>query len=262
METTQEFYIRYDVLFIIKEISLKAVVLSGGLGSRLRPFTEVIPKPLLPIGEKAVLEIQIERLRDHGFDEIILATNYKSEYIESFFGDGSRYGVKLSVSKEDVPLGTAGPISLLKDRLIEPFLVMNGDILTLLNFSKLYSFAAKQNQPLTIGVKKEILPFAFGNIFFDGDYVTDIQEKPNFELYILAGIYIMTPEIFDYIPYNAMYGMDLLIKKLLAEKIKVPKYDIKEYWLDIGRLSDYDSAQDIYKEHFQNNAETTTNGHE
>jgi len=241
---------------------VKAVILSGGLGTRLKPFTEVIPKPLLPIGEKAVLEIQIERLRSHGFDEIFLATNYKSAYIESFFGDGSRYGVKLTISKEETPLGTAGPISLLKNELTEPFLVMNGDILTLLDFSKLYEFATRQAKPLTIGIKKEILPFAFGNIFFEGDHVTDIQEKPNFELYVLAGVYIMTPEIFDYIPYNTMYGMDLLIKKLLAEKIKVPKYDIKEYWLDIGRLSDYDSAQDIYKEHFQNNAELPTNGHE
>lgn len=230
---------------------MQAVILSGGLGSRLKPFTEVIPKPLLPIGEKAVLEIQIERLKNHGFDEIFLATNYKSAYIESFFGDGSRYGVKLTISKEDTPLGTAGPISLLKDKLSEPFLVMNGDILTLLDFSKLFAFATEQNRPLTIGIKKEILPFAFGNIFFEGDYVTDIQEKPNFELYILAGIYIMTPEIFNYIPYNTMYGMDLLIKKLLSENIKVPKYDLKEYWLDIGRINDYEKAQEVYKEKFE-----------
>src|SRR5665811_914773 len=103
-------------------MSKTAVILSGGLGTRLKPFTEVIPKPLLPIGEKAILEVQIERLRDNGFKTIFLATNYKSEYIESFFGDGSRYGVTLKVSKEDTPLGTAGPLSLLKDELTEPFL--------------------------------------------------------------------------------------------------------------------------------------------
>lgn len=230
---------------------MQAVILSGGLGSRLKPFTEVIPKPLLPIGEKAILEVQIERLRDNGFDTIFLATNYKSDYIESFFGDGSRYGVDLKISKEDEPLGTAGPLSLLKQELTEPFLVMNGDILTLLNFKTLYDFAISRQAPLTIGIKKEILPFAFGNIFYKGDYVTDIQEKPNFELYILAGVYIMTPEIFNYIPHNALFGMDQLIKKLLSEEIKIPKYEIKEYWLDIGRLNDYEKAQDIYKEHFQ-----------
>lgn len=230
---------------------MNAIILSGGLGTRLKPFTEVIPKPLLPIGEKAVLEIQIERLKSHGFNHIFLATNYKSAYIESFFGDGSRYGVKLTISKEDTPLGTAGPLSLLKDRLNEPFLVMNGDILTLLDFGKMYDFACKQRLPLTLGIKKEILPFAFGNIFFDGDYVTDIQEKPNFELFVLAGIYVMTPEVFQYIPDNTPYGMDKLIKRLLSEDIKVPKYEINEYWLDIGRINDYETAQDVYKEKFQ-----------
>jgi NDP-sugar pyrophosphorylase family protein len=231
---------------------MKAVILSGGLGTRLKPFTEVIPKPLLPIGEKAILEVQIERLRDNGFNKIILATNYKSAYIESFFGDGSRYGVDLVISKEEIPLGTAGPLSLLKDELTEPFLVMNGDILTLLNFKAMYDYAIAKDAPLTIGVKKEILPFAFGNIFFEGDYVTDIQEKPNFELFILAGIYIMTPEIFKHIPHNQKYDMDKLIKKLLADSIPIPKYNIGEYWLDIGRIGDYEKAQDVYKEHFKN----------
>ena len=113
---------------------MKAVILAGGLGTRLRPFTEIIPKPLLPIGERSVLEIQIEKLKYFGFNEIYLATNYKSQYIEGFFGDGSRYGVKLEISKEDKPLGTAGPLLLLKDKLNEPFIVMNGDIISLVNF--------------------------------------------------------------------------------------------------------------------------------
>lgn len=230
---------------------MKAVILSGGLGTRLKPFTEVIPKPLLPIGEKAILEIQIEKLKTFGFNEIFLATNYKSSYIESFFGDGSRYGVKLSISKEDTPLGTAGPLSLLKNRLTEPFLVMNGDILTLLDFRKFYEYAVERHFPLTIGIKKEILPFAFGNISFEGEFVTDIQEKPNFELFILAGIYIMTPAIFEHIPQEEYFGMDTLITNLIASGIKIPKYNINEYWLDIGRLNDYETAQDVYKEKFQ-----------
>ena len=230
---------------------MKAVILSGGLGIRLRPFTEVIPKPLLPIGEKAILEVQIERLRDYGFSTIYLATNYKSDYIESFFGNGSRYGVNLKISRETTPLGTAGPLTLIQDELTEPFLVMNGDILTLLNYKMFYDYGVSKSFPLTLGIKKEILPFSFGNIFFEGDYVTDIQEKPNFELYILAGIYIMTPEIFKYIPKTQHYDMDKLIKKLLAEKIPIPKYEIKEYWLDIGRINDYEKAQNEFKEHFQ-----------
>ena len=230
---------------------MKAVILAGGLGTRLKPFTETIPKPLLPIGEKAILEIQIERLKKYEFNEIYLATNYKSEYIESFFGNGSKYNVRLRISKETKHLGTAGPLTLLKKELTEPFIVMNGDILTLIDFSKLYDFALNKNCPLCISIKKEITPFAFGNILFDGDYVTDIEEKPDFVNYILAGIYVMTPDVFEDIPKNEYFGMDQLIQNYLKNSVKIAKYEMKEYWLDIGRLNDYEQAQDIYKTHFK-----------
>jgi NDP-sugar pyrophosphorylase family protein len=184
----------------------KAVILAGGLGTRLKPFTEIIPKPLLPIGEKSVLEIQIERLKKYNFDEVIFA---------------------------------------------EPFLVMNGDILSLVDFQKLYEFAINKDTILTISIKKEILPFAFGNIFFEGDYVTGIQEKPDIVTYILAGIYIMKPEIFDYIPNNELFGMDQLIQKLLKLRIPIAKYELKEYWLDIGRIDDYEKAQEFYNKHIK-----------
>lgn len=230
---------------------MQVVILAGGLGSRLKPFTEVIPKPLLPIGEKSVLEIQIDRLKRFGFDEIYLATNYKSEYVENFFGDGSRYGVKLAISKEEKPLGTVGPLTLLKDKLTGPFIVMNGDVLSLIDFGKLYSFAKAKNNPLTITIKKIIMPYAFGNIFFDGDLVTGLEEKPDIITYALAGIYCMTPDIFNYIPDNEYYGMDSLIKNLLSKKIPVTKYETTEYWLDIGRIEDYTKAQEEYKLHFE-----------
>jgi NDP-sugar pyrophosphorylase family protein len=230
---------------------MKAVILSGGLGSRLKPFTEVIPKPLLPIGEKAVLEIQIEHLKKHGFNQIYLATNYKSGYIESFFGDGVKYGVELVISKESKPLGTAGPVKLLQDKLTEPFLVMNGDILTLLNYSSMYDFACRQESLLTIGTKEIITPFQFGNIYFEGDIVTGIDEKPDMKTTILAGIYIFKPELLDMIPADAMYGMDTLIKDMLAGKHLITRYPIKEYWLDIGNIENYEAAQQIYDEHFK-----------
>ncbi|MDY0150875.1 MAG: sugar phosphate nucleotidyltransferase [Candidatus Cloacimonas sp.] len=230
---------------------MKAIILSGGLGTRLKPFTEVIPKPLLPIGEKAVLEIQIEHLKKHGFDEIYLATNYKSAYIENFFGDGSKYGVKLTISKEDKPLGTVGPVKLLQEKLTEPFIVMNGDILTLLSYSDLMAFASKRESLLTISTKEIITPFQFGNIFTDGDFVTGIEEKPNFRTTILAGIYIFKPQIMDLIPDNQYYGMDTLIKDMIAKQLPITHYPIKEYWLDIGRIDDYEKAQEIYKEQFE-----------
>lgn len=230
---------------------MKAVILAGGLGNRLKPFTEVIPKPLLPIGEKAVLEIQIERFKLFGFDEIYLATNYKSEYIENFFGDGSRYGIKLVISRESKPLGTAGPLTLLKERLNEPFIVMNGDILSLIDFKEFYDFSIQKNTVLTISIKKIITPYAFGNIKFKGDFVTDIEEKPNIVTYALSGIYFMRPEIFQYIPDDQYFGMDTLLKNLLSRNLPIAKYGLNSYWLDIGQLTDYEKAGEIYQKHFK-----------
>ncbi len=181
---------------------------------------------------------------------IFLAT-YKSEYIENFFGDGSRLGVKLYISKEEIPLGTAGPVKLLEKELTAPFIVMNGDILSSVNFEKLYNFALNSDTLLTICIKKEITPFAFGNIEFDGDYVTDIQEKPDFINYVLAGIYIFKPEILKLIPHGEYYGMDSLIKYMLKNNLPVSKYELEEYWLDIGRINDYNQAQEAYNEHFK-----------
>ena len=226
---------------------MKAVILAGGLGTRLKPFTEIIQKPLLPIGEKSVLEIQIEHLKENGFKEIFLATNYKSDYIENFFGDGARYGIKLTISKEEKPLGTVGPLTLLKKEFTEPFLVMNGDILTLLKYSDLFNFAASKDSLLTVSVKELVTPFQFGNIFFEGDYVTGIEEKPNIKTNILAGIYIFKPQLFDIIPEDQYFGMDTLINIMLEKKMPITKYNINEYWLDIGQEKDYFQAQEDYK---------------
>jgi len=229
---------------------MQAVILAGGLGTRLRPFTEVIPKPLLPIGEKSLLEIQIAHLKRYGCNEVFLATNYKSDYVRNFFGDGSRYGVRLHVSEEKTALGTAGPVTLLKDRLSEPFIVMNGDILSTIDFSRFYRFAVDLPAALCVTIKKVITPFAFGRIHHEGDYVIDIEEKPSFEIQVLAGIYVMKPEIFDFIPEHEYFGMDTLIKKMLACGEPVGKYPLHEYWLDIGQVPDYQKAQEEYQRHF------------
>ncbi len=234
---------------------MKSVILAGGLGTRIRPFTQIIPKPLLPVGEKAVLEIQIEHLKEYGCDEIILATNYKSEYIENFFGDGSKYGINLTISKEEKPLGTVGPLSLLKERLTEPFLVMNGDILTLMDISKFYEFALGVGTCLCVAIKEIVTPFQFGNIFYEGDFVTGIEEKPDIKRKILTGIYVMTPGIFDHIPDNEYFGMDTLLKNMLESGVPVAKYEMHEYWLDIGNVESYEEVQDIYMKMFKENKE-------
>jgi NDP-mannose synthase len=232
-------------------MSNKAVILAGGLGTRLQPFTQVIPKPLVPIGEKAILEIQIERLKSHGFEDIYVATNYMSDYIENFLGDGSRYGVSLVISKEKQPLGTVGPLTLLRKHLTSPFLVMNGDILTALDFSKFYEHAFSRSALLTVGIKKMITPYDFGNIFFQDELVTGIEEKPDIVTYVLAGVYFMRPEILEVIPDGEYFGMDALIKQMLREHTPIAKYEIEEFWLDIGRMDDYQKAQEAYVKHFK-----------
>ena len=230
---------------------MKAVILAGGLGTRLKPFTEAIPKPLLPIGESSILELQISRLKKHGFNEIFIATFYKADYIRSFLGDGSRLGVALTISKEEKPLGTCGPLKLLEDRLNEPFLVINGDILTTMDFSKLYDYSLRVGSDFVVATKEIMLPFAFGNIYSEGDYITDIEEKPDFKTEIIAGIYVLKPKILEFIPEDRYYGMDTLIKDMLGRGMPVAKYTMKEFWLDIGRIDDYKKAQDAYNAHFK-----------
>lgn len=230
---------------------MQAVILAGGLGSRLKPFTEIIPKPLLPVGEKSVLEIQINRLKMHGFNEIFLATNYKSEYIQNFFGDGVKLGVKLTISKETMPLGTCGPLSLLKDKLTQPFLVMNGDILTTADFTKIYNFALDINSDFTVVTKEIITPFEFGNVYSRGNYIYKVEEKPNIKTEIIAGIYILKSPVLNLIPDNQYFGMDNLIKTMLSKNMAVARYLLTEYWIDIGRMEDYHKAEMAYNKHFK-----------
>jgi len=225
---------------------MKAVILAGGYGTRLKPYTQIIPKPLLPVGDRAVLEIQIEHFRKFGIEEILLATYHKSDYLEQYLGDGSRYGIKLTVSKEKFPLGTCGPLSLLKNQLVEPFIVINGDILTTMDFAKFSQFSLKNSAALTVASKKISTPFSFGELKFDGDTVTGINEKPLIEHHVVTGIYFMQPSVFRFIPSNVYFGMDDLMKNMLASRARIARFEMEEYWLDIGRAEDYKKAQNLY----------------
>lgn len=227
----------------------KAVILAGGLGMRLRPLTNIIPKPLLPIGESTIMEVQILALKKHGVQEVFIAANYMTEYLNSVIGDGEKYGVKITISQETEPLGTCGPLTLLRQQLSEPFFMMNGDILTDMNFSTLGKFALNTGAMLTVVTKEIAIPFRFGRVIVDGDFITGVEEKPNFMHEILAGIYMLTPAVFQYIPSETYYGVDSLIKDMLASGSKVAKYLTKDYWIDIGQLEDYETA----KKDIQNN---------
>lgn len=230
---------------------MKVVILAGGLGTRLKPFTDIIPKPLLPLGEKSLMEVQIEQLKNNGFDEIYVALNHKADYVKSYFGNGSKYGVKVIYSLENKPLGTCGPLSLLQDVLTEPFLMMNGDILTKANFREIYDWALLyENSLLTIVTKNITTPFRFGNIISDGIYIKGVEEKPDLHFEILSGIYILKPGILKLIPKDEYFGIDQLIKKMLEEDLPVTKYLLKEYWIDIGMVEDYEKAREFYDEHF------------
>jgi NDP-mannose synthase len=230
---------------------VKAVILAGGLGTRLRPFTEVLPKPMLPLGDKSILEHQITALRAANVNDVFVATNYKSELIEAFLGDGSRFGVRVHISREDLPLGTAGPLRLLAEQLTEPFLLMNGDILTKLALRKFYDVGVADPSILTVATKIITTPFRFGNVVVDAsNAIVGVEEKPDFKLEIVAGIYCIKPEVLPFIPERTYFGMDSLIKSLLGARRRVARYLIEDYWLDIGQVEDYSKARDLYTQNF------------
>ncbi len=229
---------------------MKAVILAGGLGTRLRPFTELIPKPLLPVGPSSVLDIQIQRLARCGFTEVFIATNYLSEYVEEHVGDGRQYGVVVHISREDEPLGTCGPVTLLREQLDDSYLLMNGDVLTTLDLRQPYDFARSLDADLTVVTKEIATPFAFGQVLGEGSYVDGVQEKPDLRFEILAGIYVLTPALFDVIPTQRYYGIDQLIKDLLSAGRRVGKFLCRDFWLDIGQMEDYARAQEAYRAHF------------
>jgi NDP-sugar pyrophosphorylase family protein len=223
------------------------VILAGGLGTRLQPLTNIIPKPLLPIGQSTVLEIQMLALKRHGFSEVIIATNYMSDYLEGVVGDGSRFGIAVTVSREQERLGTCGPLSLVRERLGSPFIVMNGDVLTTLDFRVFAEFATRIDADLTVGTTQFITPFRFGRVLSDGEYMTGVEEKPDFTTEILAGIYGMKPAVLDLIPDGTYFGIDDLIRLMLGAGRRVAKYLIRDYWVDIGQLSDYEMAKETYQ---------------
>ena len=229
---------------------MKAVILAGGLGERLKPFTQAIPKPLLPVGEQSLLEIQISNFARQGFDQVFIATNYKSEYIENFIGDGRKLGATVSYSREEKPLGTCGPLSLLRDKLDTPFILMNGDILSAVDFRKLYDFAVQEDSLFTVATKNIRTPFNFGSVKSDGNRIVSVEEKPDFVIEIVAGIYVVKPALLAQIPNGEYYGIDTLINDMLKNDQPISRYLMDEYWLDIGRIDDYSQAEEAYNEHF------------
>jgi dTDP-glucose pyrophosphorylase/CBS domain-containing protein len=222
---------------------LSAVIMAGGYGKRLLPLTEQVPKAMLPVGDKPLLERTIQQLRRSGIRDISLTTHYLPESIVQYFGDGSAFGVRLNYLKEDYPLGTAGGVKLMK-RTENPFLVINGDIITGVPFQEMLNFHRKHHALLTVGVRKYDVEVPFGVVALDEVHVNHIREKPSFNFFINAGTYLLEPEVCDFIPTGQRFDMTQLIQRLIEAGKVVVGFPIMEYWLDIGRHEDYAKAQE------------------
>ena len=224
---------------------MKAIILAGGKGSRLQPITMTIPKPLLPLGNKAIIEDIIHKLKGHGFDEFIVCTGYLSEYITAYCGDGSKWGVKINYFKEEKPLGTAGPLAFIREEIEHEraILVMNGDIYTDLDYSKLLDYHLTHDHQMTIACKLHTYTSPFGNLSLDEDNrVLNIIEKPVYQSHINTGIYVMDPGLVREIPRHQSFGMDQLIQRLISRKIKIGAYRVNEFWLGIENINGFEEA--------------------
>ena len=221
---------------------LQAFVMAGGTGMRLLPLTEDLPKPMLPIGDRPLMEILIGRLRDAGIRRVNVSLNYKANQISSHFGDGARFGVDLTYVTEDRPLGTAGALGLV-ERPKDTVLVINGDILTQVDFGAMLSFHREHGAELTMAVCQYDVEVRYGVVECSGARVEALREKPVFNFFVNAGIYLLEPEVYRFIPNGAHFDMTDLVQRLLDEGSPVCSFPIREYWFDIGRRQDYELAQ-------------------
>lgn len=242
----------FDVLFIdaMETYSNKneVILMLGGLGTRLRPLTENIPKPMLKVGNKPIVETIVDGFKQYGYVNFTFCVNYKKEVIQSYFQQGSAFGIHINYVEEQKRMGTAGALSLLTQRPTEPFFVMNGDLLTQVNFDQLMQFHIEQDAVATMCVREYEYQIPYGVIETNGTQLVGIKEKPIHRSFVNAGIYVLSPKIFEYIPNDEFYDMPTLFEKLIEEQLKTAVFPIHEYWLDIGQMDDFQRANDYYKE--------------
>ena len=232
-----------DVLGAAETRDNLVVLMAGGRGARLFPLTQNCPKPMLKVAGRPLLQTIIERLQAQGFHRFRLAVNYLAEMIEDHFGDGSEMGVEIDYLREDHPRGTAGALSLLTDRSDRPMLVMNGDLLTRMNFGELIDFHIEHEAKATLCVREHAFQSPHGVVETDGFRLTALTEKPTFRWLANAGVYCLSPEVLTRVPTEGMFDMTDLLSGLAADGEMVGAYPIHEYWLDIGRPPDFESAQ-------------------
>lgn len=224
----------------------RVVLMVGGLGTRLYPLTENTPKPMLKVGNKPILQTIVEKFAEYGFVNIVMCVNYKSHIIEDYFGDGSSFGVNIEYILEEQRMGTAGALSLLRSVPNEPFFVMNGDLLTNVNFEHLLDYHTSQNAVATMGVREYDFQVPYGVVNIDEGKITSIIEKPVHKFFVSAGIYMLSTGVLDHIPENVFFDMPTLFEKLISLNKSTVSFPIHEYWLDIGRMDEYEQANNEY----------------
>ncbi|HTA40617.1 MAG TPA: nucleotidyltransferase family protein [Candidatus Acidoferrales bacterium] len=229
-------------LFSEEPRALQAVVMAGGFGTRLRPLTEDVPKPMLPVGGRPLMELIIDQLRDTGVRKINITTHYQAEKILDHFGDGSSFGVDISYVNEESPLGTGGALGLMQPPE-DTLLVINGDILTDIDFRAMQAYHQEHRASMTVAVRHYEVQVPYGVIDCDGPHVSGVREKPQLGFFVNAGIYLLEPDVYRHIPANQHLHMTDLIETLIREKQTVVSYPVREYWLDIGQHADYELAQ-------------------
>ncbi|SFV70613.1 D-glycero-D-manno-heptose 1-phosphate guanosyltransferase [hydrothermal vent metagenome] len=228
----------------------KVVLMVGGLGTRLKPLTNSTPKPMLHVGGKPILETIISKFASYGFVNIVLCVNYKSEIIQDYFGDGSKFAVNIEYIFEKKRMGTAGALSLLREKPNEPFFVMNGDLLTNVNFEHLLNFHLENSAKATMCVREYEFQVPFGVVELENSKVKSIQEKPTHSFFVSAGIYMLSSSVLSYIPEDEFYDMPTLFEKMIELNQNLISFPIREYWLDIGRIEEFEKANNEYNEVF------------
>ena len=241
-----------DIEDIIKPVGKtnRVILMVGGLGTRLRPLTKDMPKPMLKVGNKPILQTIVEKFAEYGFVNITMCVNFNASIIRDYFGDGKEFGVNIDYVLEQKRMGTAGALSLLKERPSEPFFVMNGDLLTNVNFEHIFNYHTLHKATATMCVREYDYEVPYGVVKMNDNKIIEIAEKPVQKFFVSAGIYMLSPEILDLIPQDEFYDMPTLFEKAIAQDKNVISFPIHEYWIDIGRLEEYQKANEEYAKIF------------
>lgn len=235
-----------DHLIKKEKLPNQVVIMAGGMGKRLMPLTEHTPKPMLKVGGRPILETLISRLQQQGFSEILISINYKGEQIKDYFGDGRMMGVSIRYIEEEKPMGTAGALGIMEEEPRHPVLVMNGDILTNVNFENLIDFHYKSKADATMCIREYGLEVPYGVVRLNENNIIAIEEKPVQQFYVNAGIYVLNPEVIKTIKPGSAIDMTQIFEKLVQQNSVTVSFPIREFWMDIGKLEDYNRANNEY----------------